>query len=190
MGILLKEELYNFCHSGVLRVSLKRGNHSQSEVKRVQKRGQAAMEFLMTYGWALLVVLIAIGALAYFGVLNPSKFLPNSCSLAPGFSCSNFKASASTNVITIVVQNGLGDNLNTVNLYLSNVQGATCPATAFAPASTTINDGSSVQFTLGCTAGTLVKGTKLKSDLQIDYYKGTSAIQHKKMGQLVVGIEA
>src|SRR3989344_5241513 len=27
------------------------------------KRGQAALEFLMTYGWAILVVLIAIGAI-------------------------------------------------------------------------------------------------------------------------------
>jgi len=41
---------------------------------RRNKKGQAAMEFLMTYGWALLVVLIAIGALAFFGVLNPSRF--------------------------------------------------------------------------------------------------------------------
>lgn len=40
------------------------------------KKGQAAMEFLMTYGWAILVVLIAIGALAYFGVLSPERFKP------------------------------------------------------------------------------------------------------------------
>jgi len=40
------------------------------------KKGQALMEFLMTYGWAILVVLVAIGALAYFGVLNPERFLP------------------------------------------------------------------------------------------------------------------
>ncbi|MBT3690741.1 hypothetical protein HOG16_00680 [Candidatus Woesearchaeota archaeon] len=32
----------------------------------MQKRGQAAMEFLMTYGWAIMVVLLAIAALAYF----------------------------------------------------------------------------------------------------------------------------
>ena len=38
------------------------------------KKGQAAIEFLMTWGWAVLVVLIAIGALAYFGVLSPDKF--------------------------------------------------------------------------------------------------------------------
>ena len=32
------------------------------------KRGQAAMEFLMTYGWAILAAITAIGVLAYFGV--------------------------------------------------------------------------------------------------------------------------
>ncbi len=30
------------------------------------------IEFLMTYGWAILVVVAAIAALAYFGVLNPN----------------------------------------------------------------------------------------------------------------------
>lgn len=35
------------------------------------KKGQAAMEFLMTYGWAILTGLIAIGVLAYFGVFSP-----------------------------------------------------------------------------------------------------------------------
>ena len=39
------------------------------------KKSQAAMEFLMTYGWAILVVLVAIAALAYFGVLDPNKFV-------------------------------------------------------------------------------------------------------------------
>lgn len=42
------------------------------------KQAQAAMEFLMTYGWALLIVLIAIGALAFFGVLNHERFVPKS----------------------------------------------------------------------------------------------------------------
>lgn len=33
------------------------------------KKGQAVMEWLMTYGWAILVVLVAIGALVYFEVI-------------------------------------------------------------------------------------------------------------------------
>jgi len=40
------------------------------------KKSQAAMDFLITYGWAILIVLIMIGTLAYFGVLNPDKFTP------------------------------------------------------------------------------------------------------------------
>lgn len=40
------------------------------------RKGQAAMEFLMTYGWAILIVLAAIGALAYCGILSPDRFLP------------------------------------------------------------------------------------------------------------------
>lgn len=32
-----------------------------------------AMEFLMTYGWAILVAIIAIGILTYFGVFDFDK---------------------------------------------------------------------------------------------------------------------
>jgi len=53
------------------------------------KKGQEAMEFLMTYGWAILVVLLAIAALAYFGVLNPERYLP--VTEGPDFVCSNLE---------------------------------------------------------------------------------------------------
>ncbi len=156
------------------------------------RKGQAAMEFLMTYGWALLVVLIAIGALAFFGVLNPSKFLPNSCSLAPGFACSDFKASASTANIIIVIQNGLGDNLYTTSLALSGSQ-PNCDGafTSGGLTAITLNDGASTQFSLACPGLAGTKGTKLKGDLIITYNLGsTTGLQHKKVGQLVAGVEA
>ncbi|MBT4206803.1 hypothetical protein HOE22_00495, partial [Candidatus Woesearchaeota archaeon] len=86
----------------------------------INKKGQAAMEFLMTYGWALLVVLIAIGALASFGVLNPGQFLPETCTVAPGISCIDFSASASgsptTVGLTVMMQNGMGIALTAVTL--------------------------------------------------------------------------
>jgi len=53
----------------------------------MNKKGQSALEFLMTYGWAILVVLAAIGALAYFGVLSPTNFLPDQCLGAVGIGC-------------------------------------------------------------------------------------------------------
>ncbi|MEK6861923.1 MAG: hypothetical protein AABY07_08205, partial [Nanoarchaeota archaeon] len=130
------------------------------------KKGQAAMEFLMTYGWALLVVLIAIAALAFFGVLNPSRFLPNSCNLAPGFGCVDFKADDSDNAVTIILQNGLGDTLNGVILSLTSAQGG-CASATFTPGGIQVLDGSQTTF-IGACAG-LAIGAKLKGDLIISY---------------------
>ena len=42
---------------------------------RRDKKGQAAMEFLMTYGWAILAAIIVIGILGFYffgrGILTP-----------------------------------------------------------------------------------------------------------------------
>jgi hypothetical protein len=70
------------------------------------KKSQAAMEFLMTYGWAILVVLAAIAALAYFGVLSPEKFLPEKCLIETGFTCLSSKVEPAQS--TIVFSNGYG----------------------------------------------------------------------------------
>ena len=59
------------------------------------KKAQAAMEFLMTYGWALLAVLIVIGALAYLGVLDPTILIPERCTIAAPLNCEDFVVSAS-----------------------------------------------------------------------------------------------
>ena len=144
----------------------------------VERKGQAAMEFLMTYGWALLVVLVAIGALAFFGVLNPGQFLPSSCTITPGISCDDFTANTTT--VNVVLRNGMGDGLNSVNL---TADGAACT-----PAVTTITDGDTRQFS--CT-GAWVSKEKLKADLVFSYVvgSGTNAISHNKTGQLVTQVE-
>jgi hypothetical protein len=73
----------------------------------MNKKGQSALEFLMTYGWAILVVLAAIGALAYFGVLNPTNFLPDQCLGAVGIGCIGKPDVTSTGIGFIIV-NGVG----------------------------------------------------------------------------------
>ena len=59
-------------------------------------KSQAAMEFLMTYSWAILVVLVAIGALAYFGVLG--NFFSKNTEInltSPYFVCDNLDKNTS-----------------------------------------------------------------------------------------------
>ena len=45
------------------------------------------MEFLLTYGWAIVIVVTAIAALAYFGVLDADRWMPNYCHIEGGLSC-------------------------------------------------------------------------------------------------------
>ena len=58
------------------------------------RKGQAALEFLTTYGWAFLVILVMIGALGYFGILSPGNFLPQRCNVGPEFSCDEYQVVA------------------------------------------------------------------------------------------------
>lgn len=143
------------------------------------KRGQAAMEFLMTYGWAILVVLIAIGALAYFGVLNPSRFLPSSCTLTPGLSCDAFLVNSSG--ITMKVTNGMGYDLTNVQ-FTTAADATTCASTSSNTVSS-FTDGSSEWFTFSCSPS----GSRLKSDLTIAYTQ--EGLTHSKTGQLVAEVE-
>jgi len=67
--------------------------HKDTKKILSNKKGQAAMEFLMTYGWAILIVLVAIAALYFMGVFSPpisEKCLPQ----LPFASC-GFKMTAS-----------------------------------------------------------------------------------------------
>ncbi len=77
------------------------------------RKAQAAMEFLMTYGWAIIVVLAAIAALAYFGVLSPAKFLPERCAFPAGVDCvDKAVVDASGNSVLLVFRNNIGFKIN------------------------------------------------------------------------------
>ena len=76
------------------------------------------MEFLMTYGWAILVVLAAIAALAYFSVLSPDRFLPEKCTLPSGVACLDFSGSPSS--VTLVIQNSAGFDMANVSVYVNS----------------------------------------------------------------------
>ena len=70
------------------------------------RKAQAAMEFLMTYGWALLAVLVVIGALAYLGVLDVEILLPERCTFPVPLNCEDHVVN--DNNIQVVLLNGAG----------------------------------------------------------------------------------
>ena len=84
---------------------------------RRERKGQAAMEYLMTYGWAILIVIIVVAALWAFGVFQvPSA--PVACS--PCFSYFAFVDYAGG---TMVLRNGPQE------IDIVSVAGGNTPAT-------------------------------------------------------------
>ncbi len=132
------------------------------------KKGQAAMEFLMTYGWAILVVLVAIGALAYFGVLSPEKYLTEKCTISTGSGlfCDDFSIDSSSTV-RLNVKNILSDGVTNVTVTLTNTGGGTGSCTNAAGVDVAADTEGVV--TLACDP---VLSTKVKGDLVVAYSAG------------------
>ena len=104
------------------------------------KRGQSALEFLMTYGWAILIILVMITALVYFGVFNPSRLTPEKCTATPGFGCIDYriinKGLLGSSGGAFVIQNAKGTSVMIIHvaptqwaLNLTNGYGCTCTVT-------------------------------------------------------------
>ncbi|NYZ75771.1 hypothetical protein H0N98_00790 [Candidatus Micrarchaeota archaeon] len=73
------------------------------------RKGQTAMEHLMTYGWAILIIMVVIAVLFYLGVLNPR--IPSQCIFPTGISCSTYKISADTGKLTLQIGQETGKTI-------------------------------------------------------------------------------
>lgn len=100
--------------------------HAEKHHKK--ERSQAAMEFLLTYGWAIILVLVVIAALAYFGVLSPAKMLPGKCMFQIGFDCVDYTVDGTTQW-TFTDADGKEYPVRTMTFNLVNRLGKTVYAT-------------------------------------------------------------
>ena len=146
-----------------------------------QKKGQAAMEFLMTYGWAILVVLLAIGALAYFGVLSPQNLLPERTTFAaPLPNLDNAVVDGATNSFEVALKNNKGVAITLpLTGTVTPATGTTCANASVSAAysgaavtnSTQIPNGATFLVTWDCDdlGSTPTPGTQFKVDATLDY---------------------
>lgn len=88
---------------------------SQYKNKNKGHRAQSAMEYLMTYGWAILIIAVVLGALFSLGVFNGGAGLSSACVASSGYLCTTPSYSHSTGVISV----SLGQNTGT-SWYASN----------------------------------------------------------------------
>lgn len=152
----------------------------------MQKKGQAAMEFLMTYGWAILAAIIAIGVLAYFGVFSPGQYVTGSAIVNPPF-YANAWAVSETGGVTVELRNNGGEtyNITAVDITVNSPSGATC--TGITPG-TDLDAGALQQFTLSCSG--ISEGDSFKGDITIQYTKEGSGVTLSSTGSIAEKVTA
>ena len=69
-------------------------------------KGQTALEYLITYGWAILVILVVLAVLWYYGVFSPGKWAGESVSEGSAFKVIDKKLSGTT--LTLILGDKTG----------------------------------------------------------------------------------
>jgi len=137
-------------------------------------RGQAAMEFLMTYGWALLVVGAAIVVLSYISLGDTKTSAMDSCILETGFHCRDFNAYEDS--VHMLIMNSLNKDHEIINITVGN-----CTKVF----NQMLNSQEEAVFIIdGCIFGP--KGSSIKESVEIKYATESFTKSHK--GKLVARI--
>jgi hypothetical protein len=160
------------------------------------KKSQAALEFLTTYAWAFLVILIMIGALAYFGILSPTNLFPERCSLGSEITCVDYKLDANAGNVLLKLQNNVGESISVSEISVTN-EGAVPLSCILTGIAQTITQGASSEFTvLGCATAewngaALTVGQKGKVDVTITYntIKGGTGYPHEVKGEIFATVQ-
>ena len=136
------------------------------------KKSQAAMEFLMTYGWAILAAVIAIGVLASMGVFSPGKYSVGAAVVTAPFYVVADNAKASVGV-TLELRNDGGESYTIQSVKVTN-----CGTNSTSiPIST-----STPEVVIITCAPVLTEGDSLKGDITITYRKSGSSVDLTSTG--------
>ena len=141
-------------------------------------KGQAAMEFLMTYGWAILAAIIVIGILGYY-YFSKDVLTPKAAVVNPPFYLN--AQTVNTTDVTLELRNN-GDDTYTV----TKVDVTACGETPTAPGA--VASGSIVTARINCT--TMTAGNTFKGKITVYYTKTGSSLTQTTTGQITQSIAA
>jgi hypothetical protein len=166
------------------------------------KKSQAAIEFIATYGWMVLAVLIVIGALSYFGVFRSNNLVTGMVTFSnPGLSIVDYRVSNKNNSQNANVEINLINNLGeTIRISQGDIvlnDDATTLCTPIVenndvagPTDTIMMNGQKGQWMWYCnTPTTMLEGNIWESQFTISYNKIDEGVIHTENGDFNAKIE-
>ena len=110
-------------------------------------KAQSAMEYLMTYGWAILIIAVVLGALFSLGVFSGASLIGNACIAGPGYYCGTM-VFTHAGTLTASIGQSTGSNWGSAVLIFA-VQGS-ATGTGGGPVVLT---GNTITFASGIASG-------------------------------------
>jgi len=131
------------------------------------KKAQSALEYLMTYGWAILIIVIVGAALYALGVFNPASSTSLTLTGVTNFQLIDAVLNKSSDTLTVIIGTKTGKTTAISNIDF-DVDG-TCMNSAI-DGNTSIAPSATKEISVNGTAGAcaaLVAGSKVNADFDI-----------------------
>ncbi len=143
----------------------------------MKKRGQAAMEFLMTYGWAILAAIIVVGVLWYI-IGDPGNLAGDKFALSPPLTAEakQLVAGAVANSISLEIRNGVGETMNVREISIAGCQTRDLTAAPVAHP-----NGNVTTYIFDCLPD-LVAGDRFSGEIEVIYRSGSSSLDQISTG--------
>ena len=148
---------------------------------RVGKRGQAAMEYVHTYGWVLLSALVIGGALLYFNLSRAEYLVPLDCAFLSGIRC--LDADVEETLVSVTLVNEFGFALSNISLGMTGTCNTTANTTDGNPYGNlnVFLPNKQANYVFECQDLTNIRITE---HIQFNYTNVETGEQHVKVGKL------
>lgn len=144
------------------------------------KKAQAALEYLMTYGWAILIIAIIAGALYYMNVFSSSCDSPISTGFSGVEILSNDFAFTSEGDLEIILTNAAAETVHILNVTVQNGTSTDVANTT----ALTLDAGTTITYTFSGLTSPGSKGSCYTEDVAIYYTRGDLSTIFKSTGSL------
>jgi len=158
--------------------------------KHSGRKGQSAIEFLLTYGWAILGAMIAIGALSYFGIFNTQRYINDACHFGDQLICEDYVA-YQNGTIGVKLQNNFGVDIDINSTIVKSDYGTSPDTDAVYSKSSSIAPGEvfEVTHTITVPGVNIPVNNKLKYRMIVTFEQTGSGNLHNQTGDVIVTVQ-
>ncbi len=156
----------------------------------MQKKMQSAIEYLITYGWVLLIIVIALLILEVAGVFNTDSYIHTDCILPASFQC--IHPTFTTNgILTAGIRQITGYPINITAAYCNTLQ--EIPANAPPFQANNIATGGNTTISIPCYVNSTSQfsgkiGRIYRGYLIVNYTNLATSLQTSISGSVVLKV--